>query len=256
MKKIKKRKKEKIISKGLDNTKYIKERELLQKQESILQKEEISWKQKSRENQLTNGNRNTKFFHNRTINNKNINKISKTKDDQGNIIEDPNVITKIFVDYYNNTLNNFEYYNLRAQKIMLKAIPKLILVEDNKNLNKAFSKEGIRSTLFSLSPDKSPGLDGFQAFFFQNCWDILGDELCKSIEAARNLESLVAEIKNTFLARIPKKGNNEGPSDYWPTALYNTIYKILTKALTNRLKAVYQNLFQKINQSLCSIDPF
>ena len=46
---------EEIIKRGMDNEKYHKEKELLTKQESILAKDEIYWKQKSRENGLQAG---------------------------------------------------------------------------------------------------------------------------------------------------------------------------------------------------------
>ena len=55
-----------------------------------------------------------------------------------------------------------------------------------------------------MNPDKSPGPDGFQAFFFQKCWDIIGIDLWKALEAMRNGGSLLSEINFTFLTLIPK----------------------------------------------------
>ena len=49
---------------------------------------------------------------------------------------------------------------------MLKEIPRLITVEDNLSLNKPFTLEEIKTSLFNLNPNKSLGPDGFQAFFF------------------------------------------------------------------------------------------
>lgn len=128
---------------------------------------------------------------------------------------------------------------------MLRTIPKVITNEDNKFLNKAFMLEEIKEALLSLNPDKSPGPDGFQAFFFHKCWNILGEDLWKAIEATKKSGSLLAEINNTFLAIIPKNTNHEEPGDFRPIALCNTIYKILTKALANRLKTVLPKLISK-----------
>ena len=67
---------------------------------------------------------------------------------------------------------------------MIKFIPKLITPEDNKNLNRPITLEEVRFAVFNMNPDKSLGPDGFQAFFFQKCWDILGVGLWKAIEAS------------------------------------------------------------------------
>ena len=81
----------------------------------------------------------------------------------------------------------------------------MIIATDNLALNKPFSIEEIKMTLFNLNPDKSPGPDGFQAFFFQKYAKIIGDDLWKEIEASRNGGSLLTKINHSFLALIPKK---------------------------------------------------
>lgn len=82
---------------------------------------------------------------------------------------------------------------------MLKDIPKLLSSEDNKALNKPISIEEVREVVFIMNPDKSPGPDGFQAFFFQKCWDIIGKDLWKAIEASRRGVSILSEINHSFL---------------------------------------------------------
>ena len=54
--------------------------------------------------------------------------------------------------------------------------------------------EEVKMALFSMNPDKSLGPDGFQAFFSQKCWEIIGLDLWKAIEASRNGGLLLSEI--------------------------------------------------------------
>ena len=105
--------------------------------------------------------------------------------------------------------------------------------------------EEVKTVVFNLSPDKSPGPDGFQAFFFQKCWDILGEDLWRAIEASRNGGSLLAEINYSFFTLIPKKDCPENAGDFRPIALCNTIYKIFSKILANRLKAIMPKLISE-----------
>ena len=102
---------------------------------------------------------------------------------------------------------------------MLKFIPKLVTLEDNKNLNKPITLDEVRIVVFSMGPDKFLVIDGFQAFLFQKCWDILGEDLWKAIEVSQNGGSLLAEINNSFFTLIPKKDRLEHPGDFHPIAL-------------------------------------
>ena len=112
----------------MDNDKFEKEKEFTHKHEDILNKQEIFWRQKSREMWLQ-GDCNTKSFHRSTIKNRNVNIISKCKNIIGSIVDEPTQIAKNFVDYYIDILNNYECSNLTNQNLMLESIPKLITKE-------------------------------------------------------------------------------------------------------------------------------
>ena len=115
-------------------------------------------------------------------------------------------------------LNNFGSSNKSSQDEMLKHIPKLISEEDNKFLNEPFTLIEVKTTLFSMNLDKSPSPYGFQAFFFQQCWDILGVDLWKALEVTCNGGSILTEINHTFLTRIPNKHESVVPVDFRPNA--------------------------------------
>lgn len=212
-----------VIKKGMNNESYLLEKELLAKQEDILSKEEIFWRQKSQERWLEEGDRNTKFFHNSILYNRANNKITSIRNQSGFSTDKPNEILEIFVDHFQKTLNNWEGSNREAQTILLGVIPKLVTTEDNKALNKPITLEEVRTVIFNMNPDKSPGPDGFQAFFYQKCWDIIGIDLWNSIEASRKGGSLLSEINYSFLALIPKKSGLETLGDFRPIVLCNTI---------------------------------
>ena len=54
--------------------------------------------------------------------------------------------------------------------------------------------------------------------------------------------TFVKSLNSTFLVLIPKKGGAEDLKDFMPISLVGSLYKILTKVLTNRLKKVMGDL--------------
>lgn len=96
-----------------------------------------------------------------------------------------------------------------------------------------------------MNPDKSPGSDGFQAFFFKKYLHILGEDLYVGIEATINPSSLLIDINNTFITLIPKKNDHIDPRDFHSISLCKNIYKFLSKTITNRIKLVLPKLISE-----------
>lgn len=54
-----------------------------------------------------------------------------------------------------------------------------ISAETNERLIQIRSPEEVRVAMFSIHPDKAPGLDGFSACFFQSNWSTVGAIITK-----------------------------------------------------------------------------
>lgn len=55
-------------------------------------------------------------------------------------------------------------------------------------------------------------------------------------------------INSTFIALIPKKNSDDSMSDFCPISLCNVFYKLVSEAITNRLKPL-MNAIISCNQS-------
>ncbi|XP_059071401.1 uncharacterized protein LOC131865961 [Cryptomeria japonica] len=144
-----------VIRHGMDQVLYETEKRLLGEYEDTLAKEEIFWKQKSREVWLSDGDKNTKFFHNSV-------KVRRANE-ENQIIIDQKMIAKDATQYFRNLLNNWEYSDLPHNRDLIKNIPKILSEEDNKMLNAKITKEEVKQALFQFSWDKAPGPDGYPA---------------------------------------------------------------------------------------------
>jgi len=49
--------------------------------------------------------------------------------------------------------------------------------DDNVLLTMPFTKDEFRVTMFSMHPDKCPGLDGYNLGFYQQFWNLCSDEI-------------------------------------------------------------------------------
>ncbi|GJS37922.1 putative RNA-directed DNA polymerase, eukaryota, reverse transcriptase zinc-binding domain protein [Tanacetum coccineum] len=93
----------------------------------------------------------------------------------------------------------------------------------------------IKSAMFDIGDDRAPGPDGFSSAFFKKGWDIVGDDVCKSIRDFFGNGQILREINHTFIALIPKVSIPLRINDYRPISCCNVIYKCISKILTNRI---------------------
>ena len=96
----------------------------------------------------------------------------------------------------------------------------------------------IQQAVYELNDVKSPGIDGFTAEFYKKFWPLLQDHYVAFINCANRTS--FSHSKNTSVTSIlyKEKGDTDDLKNDRPISLINVDLKILTKALTNRLKKV------------------
>lgn len=133
--------------------------------------EEKYWKQRSRQTWLALGDRNTACFHAQTKGRRARSRITVIETSEGiPVFEDEQIAATISTYYY----GIFESTNPPAAELVLQALSPCISEATNEKLIAIPSLREIKTTLFSIHPDKAPGPDGFSASFFQSNWDIVG----------------------------------------------------------------------------------
>ncbi|XP_059073453.1 uncharacterized protein LOC131874206 [Cryptomeria japonica] len=197
-----------------------------------LAREESYWRQKSRDLWLSEGDRNTKFFHSSSNLKRLHSRISCIHDSNGNTLIDEDDIAPEAVRFFKSLLS---VELVVVDDEFVNSIPPLVSPEDNRLLMAPFSLAELKEIVFSMHPKKAPGPDGFTALFFQRCWDFIGNDLLLTLEESRRNRSILREINTTLIAIIPKVDNPTSFSDFHPIALCNTLYKIFTKAISIRL---------------------
>nr|KYP76527.1 hypothetical protein KK1_020773 [Cajanus cajan] len=112
---------------------------------------------------------------------------------------------------------------------------------DNEQLTTPLSKDEIPTALFQMLKDKALRPDGFNPGFYKSFWEVCGEDILSSCNSWLKVGELPPHINDVVIALIPKCLNPSNMKELRPISLCNVIYKILPKALANRLKPLLQN---------------
>ena len=104
-------------------------------------------------------------------------------------------------------------------------------------LERKFEREEILQVVSDLEGDKAPDLDGFTAFY-HHCWRVVEKDVLAVFEEFFQYCKFEKSLNATFIALIPKKNDASNIRDFHPISLVGSVYKLLAKVLTNRLRVI------------------
>ena len=129
-------------------------------------------------------------------------------------------------------------------------------------LNGPITNHEVADVIKSLPFEKSPGKDSIPSELYMILIEELGENpdenplvqwLVATFEASRYIKSLPPSMRQIIIRLIYKKESDEGrvhPKNYRPISLLNTDYKILSKALANRLNKCLHKIIPKTQMAV------
>ncbi|XP_065622929.1 uncharacterized protein LOC136064739 [Quercus suber] len=117
------------------------------------------------------------------------------------------------------------------------------------SLEMEFEKEEIIAALQEAKGDKAPSPDGFTMTFFQKCWCVLERDILAFFADFHKDCIFEKSLNATFLCLIPKKTNAVNIRDFCPISLVDSLYTLLSKVLTHRLRLVLDKLISNSHNS-------
>ncbi|CAL5403808.1 unnamed protein product [Camellia sinensis] len=105
-------------------------------------------------------------------------------------------------------------------------------------LEAEFTEKEVRNAIKSCEGNKAPGPDGFNLAFFKKCWGIVKAEVMLFFREFHQNATLVSGLNSSFIVLIPKVDSPSHLSEYRPISLIGSLYKILAKVLSHRMKQV------------------
>lgn len=194
-------------------------------------------RQKSRIRWLAEGDLNTRFFFSSVIAHLSRNIIYFLLDGQNQRISDQFLMKSMTLNFYKSLLGTHSigvtpYSVEEIQELHpYRCAPDLI-----NTLSAIPSDTEIKAAVFSLPRNKAPGPDGFTVDFFISSWDLVGQDLIKAVRHFFNTSDMLRQVNATVITLIPKFPGASSLKDFRPISLCNTVYKVISRLLSARLK--------------------
>ena len=156
------------------------------------------------------------------------------------VVSDPQEVLDMEKVFYENLYNDnrqnqtdvIENENKIFKDIKLPKISN----EEKENCEKELSENEVLKAVKAMKPGKSPGTCGLTSEFYKFFWTDIKNILVSSLNYNLRNGKLSVEQRRGILTLIPKKDKDRLYLKNWrPLTLLNTDYKILAKALANRL---------------------
>ena len=102
-----------------------------------------------------------------------------------------------------------------------------------------------KETVMDMKHNKSPGLDGLPAEFYQCFWDQLSELFFEMLTEIFRMNEMTFSQRLAILSLIHKKGERFLLKNYRPISLTNTDYKIIAFIFARRLQKIIDDYISK-----------
>ena len=239
---------DKQISKNPEDQVAIKTRESLKKELEIFNTHIARGAHiRARTKFIADGEKNTAYFLGLEKTQGNLKTLDKIRKDDGQIVTNhTDIMTEITRFYKQRYTKTVEFSETAAEHFLQNTnIPK-ITDEERENLEGLLTEDEIGEALKGLNNGSAPGADGLTSSFYKFFWSRIKTIVQKSINLAFVNGEMSTSQKKAIVTLIHKGKDlpKEDLNNWRPISLTNTDYKIMAKAIANRLSKVINKLIE------------
>lgn len=193
----------------------------------------LDFKQKARVKWVADGDENSKFFHGYVNNNKRKNIIVGLMINGRWLAGVKDIKAEAFCFVQNKFMETW----ISRPKLINSNIHSIDMM-DAKRLEAPISMDEVKNAIWSCGGDKAPGPDGLTFKLLKRFWSCFTTDVMKFIQHFEESGSLARGCNSSFITLAPKVNDPSTLSDYKPISLIGCMYKIISKIVATRLKAV------------------
>ena len=162
------------------------------------------------------------------------NVIRKLESENGGFVDEEEDIVREIIGFFQSLYKSEDLIIRGIEGIHWQPIPPFL----SDWWQRPFEEEEIKIALFACDGNKAPGRDGFSMEFLQSQWDTVKDDILKVFSEFEK-DGIIHGITNAnFICLIPKKVSSSKVRDFRPISLVTSLYKLISKVLSMRLKEV------------------
>ncbi|RVW35851.1 Transposon TX1 uncharacterized 149 kDa protein [Vitis vinifera] len=201
--------------------------------EELILREEIHWRQKAKVKWVKEGDCNSKFYHKVANGRRNRKYIKELENERGLVLKNAESITEDILHYFEKFYSNPTGESWGVEGLDWSPISE----ESALRLDSPFTEEEISKVIFSWIGQGS-GARWLYYCRIQECWDVIKEDLVR-VFAEFHRSGIINQSTNaSFIVLIPKKSLPKRISDFRPISLITSLYKIIAKVLSGRLRGV------------------
>ncbi|KAL9680177.1 hypothetical protein QQ045_018055 [Rhodiola kirilowii] len=201
-------------------------------------REELLWRQRSRAEWLSEGDRNTNFFHARASYRRKANRIDKLRNEEGEWLTEESAIACQIRKYFGSLFKSTTEGDQIDWNRYLTEVNCKVSQEAADKLCEPVTEVEIKEAVFQMSPTKAPGPDGFSAIFYQKHWHVVRGTITAKVSQFFRDGIIEEGLNETMIVLIPKCKRPRRVEYFRPISLCNVFVKIITKILANLLRIV------------------
>ncbi|CAL5336186.1 unnamed protein product [Camellia sinensis] len=237
----------KAESRSLLEAEVHRRREIRSQVWQLSRSKERMWLQKSRMSWAQNGDKNTRLFHLMASNRQRKNSLDSVQVN-GVAVEDPSIVKQVVENYFTRVFA--ESWESRPK--LAGSFLSITDVDSKEVLEANFSEAEIWAAIQDCDGNKAPGPDGFNLHCIQKCWSIMKGDFMQLFQEFHRNGKLAKGVNSSFITLIPKKKNPLDLSDFRPISLVSSIYKVLAKVLSRRIRQVLPKLIGEVQTAFLS----
>ncbi len=185
------------------------------------------------------GEKPTKYFYKLLKKRKKANTISCLVTDDDKLLTSEIDKVNHAKDFYKNLYTKTQDISQDQQNFFLNKVSRKLSAKQKADLDSPLKLEELSKALWEAKKGKVPSHDGFPAEFYLTFWDVMKHDILEVAHYCMYTAHILPEShRRSYIILLYKKGARDRLANWRPISLLCADFKIISKALSTRLKYV------------------